>query len=68
MSNLLSANVDVGLKHSLSMGYHEDECTRIAFMHVLSNILRQGTRFTGLSGQRDSATTKIFTQVSGYFV
>ncbi|KAI8983424.1 hypothetical protein BDB01DRAFT_790689 [Pilobolus umbonatus] len=48
-SNLLSANVDAGLKYSFSMGYHEDTRTRSAFMEVLSNILNQGTEFDTLS-------------------
>ncbi|KAI5797697.1 hypothetical protein EDC01DRAFT_36289 [Geopyxis carbonaria] len=45
LSNLLSANVDVGLKFSLEIGYHESIETRTAFMHVLTNILTQGTEF-----------------------
>jgi neurofibromin 1 len=45
LSNLLSANVDVGLKFSLEIGYHESQETRTAFMHVLTNILTQGTEF-----------------------
>ncbi|CAH1760475.1 9376_t:CDS:10 [Entrophospora sp. SA101] len=49
LSNLLSANVDSGLKHSLSMGYHEDTKTKTAFMQVLTNILNQGTEFEGLA-------------------
>ncbi|POG62935.1 hypothetical protein GLOIN_2v1784706 [Rhizophagus irregularis DAOM 181602=DAOM 197198] len=49
LSNLLSANVDSGLKYSLSMGYHEDTKTRTAFMQVLTNILNQGTEFEGLA-------------------
>ncbi|KAI9317519.1 hypothetical protein BX666DRAFT_2026794 [Dichotomocladium elegans] len=49
MSNLLSANVDAGLKYSLAMGYHEDLRTRNAFMQVLTNILNQGTEFETLA-------------------
>ncbi|OAD65239.1 hypothetical protein PHYBLDRAFT_85899, partial [Phycomyces blakesleeanus NRRL 1555(-)] len=49
MSNLLSANIDAGLKYSLSMGYHEDVRTRTAFMQVLTNILNQGTEFETLA-------------------
>ncbi|KAI9283473.1 hypothetical protein BC943DRAFT_100701 [Umbelopsis sp. AD052] len=49
MSNLLSANVDAGLKYSLTMGYHEDTRTRAAFMQVLTNILKQGTEFDTLA-------------------
>jgi neurofibromin 1 len=48
LSNLLSANVDSGLKFSLTMGYHEDSKTRTAFMQVLTNILNQGAEFEGL--------------------
>ncbi|KAG0178831.1 Ras GTPase activating protein ira2 [Apophysomyces sp. BC1021] len=49
MSNLLSANVDAGLKYSLAMGYHEDTRTRTAFMQVLTNILTQGAEFDTLA-------------------
>ncbi|KAJ9061115.1 Ras GTPase activating protein ira2 [Entomophthora muscae] len=53
LSNLLSANIETGLKYSLSMGYHEDTKTRSAFMQVLTNILKQGTEFTSLSQTTD---------------
>ena len=49
LSNLLSANIDVGLKHSLSIGYHENVEIRTAFIKVLCNILVQGTEFNNLS-------------------
>lgn len=49
LSNLLSANIDVGLKHSLGIGYHEDIDIRTAFVKVLCNILIQGTDFNNLS-------------------
>ena len=49
LSNLLSANIDVGLKHSLGIGYHEDLDIRTAFVRVLCNILIQGTDFNNLS-------------------
>ncbi|TLS24731.1 hypothetical protein PpBr36_08009 [Pyricularia pennisetigena] len=49
LSNLLSANIDVGLKHSLSIGYHENVDIRTAFVKVLYNILVQGTEFSNLS-------------------
>jgi neurofibromin 1 len=48
LSNLLSANIDVGLKHSLGIGYHEDLDIRTAFVKVLCNILIQGTEFNNL--------------------
>ncbi|KAI7872193.1 hypothetical protein BDF14DRAFT_1757760 [Spinellus fusiger] len=49
MSNLLSANIDAGLKYSLAMGYHEDVRIRTAFMQILTNILNQGTEFETLA-------------------
>ncbi|KAI8064150.1 hypothetical protein BC940DRAFT_357286 [Gongronella butleri] len=49
LSNLLSANVDVGLKYSLTMGYHEDVQMVMAFMQVLTNILKQDTEFETLA-------------------
>jgi neurofibromin 1 len=49
LSNLLSANIDVGLKHSLGIGYHEDLEIRTAFVKVLCNVLAQGTEFNSLS-------------------
>ncbi|WRT69099.1 uncharacterized protein IL334_006083 [Kwoniella shivajii] len=58
LSNLLSSNVDVGLKHCLSLGYHEDPTLRTAFMQLITNTLQQGTRFSGLSTKRISSTTK----------
>lgn len=49
LSNLLSANIDVGLKHSLNIGYHENIEIRTAFVKVLYNILIQGTEFSSLT-------------------
>ncbi|KAG0187398.1 Ras GTPase activating protein ira2 [Apophysomyces sp. BC1034] len=49
LSNLLSANIDVGLKYSFSMGYNEDLRTRTAFTQVMTNILNQGAEFETLS-------------------
>lgn len=49
MSNLLSANIDSGLVHSLALGYHRDLQTRAAFMEVLTTILQQGTEFEMLA-------------------
>lgn len=61
LSNLLSANVDVGLRHCLALGYHEDSSIRTAFMQLITNILQQGTRFGGLTSKNSSAAPK------GYF-
>jgi neurofibromin 1 len=58
LSNLLSANIDVGLKHCLTLGYHEDPNLRTAFMQLLTNILQQGTRFNGLTAKHISSSPK----------
>lgn len=60
LSNLLSANIDVGLKHSLNIGYHESIAIRTAFIRVLYNILSQGTEFSHLS---DSAVTEKYDEL-----
>ncbi|KAM7222101.1 GTPase-activator protein for ras-like GTPase [Rhypophila decipiens] len=60
LSNLLSANIDVGLKHSLSIGYHENVEIRTAFVRVLYNILVQGTEFNNLS---DAAVNKKYDEL-----
>ncbi|CCU74400.1 ras GTPase activator [Blumeria hordei DH14] len=49
LSNLLSANIDIGLKYSLGIGYHENLGIRTAFVKVLCNLLIQGTEFNNLS-------------------
>ncbi|KAJ3130815.1 Neurofibromin 1 [Physocladia obscura] len=50
LSNLLAANIDIGLKYSLSLGYHDDPKTRASFMLVLTNLLETGgkAQFNGL--------------------
>ncbi|KAI1816647.1 GTPase [Poronia punctata] len=66
LSNLLSANIDVGLKHSLSIGYHENVEIRTAFVKVLYNILVQGTEFSTLSdkavNEKYNALLQLLTQ------
>jgi neurofibromin 1 len=42
LSNLLAANVDLGLHYFVTMGYHQDFDTRTAFLKVLTNILSEG--------------------------
>ncbi|XP_076037771.1 neurofibromin-like [Oratosquilla oratoria] len=49
MSNLLSANIDSGLMHSIGLGYHKDLQTRAAFIEVLTKILQVGTEFDTLA-------------------
>ncbi|GAB0132672.1 hypothetical protein EsDP_00001101 [Epichloe bromicola] len=60
LSNLLSANIDVGLKHSLNIGYHENVEIRAAFVRVLCNILTQGTEFSSLT---DSAVSDKYVEL-----
>lgn len=60
LSNLLSANIDVGLKHSLNIGYHENVEIRTAFVKVLHNILVQGAEFSNLS---DAAVTEKYDEL-----
>lgn len=60
LSNLLSANIDVGLKHSLSIGYHDNVEIRTAFVRVLYNILIQGTEFSNLT---DSAVSEKYEEL-----
>ncbi|KAJ3498532.1 hypothetical protein NLG97_g1046 [Lecanicillium saksenae] len=62
LSNLLSANIDVGLKHSLSHGYHDSVEVRTVFVKVLYNILTQGTEFSNLS---DSAVSERYEELLG---
>ncbi|PTB71434.1 ras GTPase-activating protein [Trichoderma longibrachiatum ATCC 18648] len=60
LSNLLSANIDVGLKHSINIGYHDNVEIRTAFVKVLYNILVQGTEFSNLT---DSAVSKKYEEL-----
>jgi len=60
LSNLLSANVDVGLQHCLALGYHDDTAIRTAFMQLLANILQQGARFGGLATKDGSSAPKVY--------
>ena len=72
LSNLLSANIDVGLKHSLSIGYHENPEIRTAFVRVLYNILLQGTEFNSLSdtavNEKYNELLEVSTQVYHHFM
>lgn len=49
MSNMLTANIDSGLTHAISLGYHEDLQTRASFIEVLTSILKQGAEFNSLA-------------------
>lgn len=63
LSNLLSANIDVGLKHSLNIGYHDNVEIRTAFVKVLYNILIQGTEFSNLTDSAVSEKYEEFLEV-----
>jgi neurofibromin 1 len=43
--------MDVGLKHCLTLGYHENPLLRSAFLQLTSSILRTATPFGGLDSQ-----------------
>lgn len=58
LSNLLSSNVDVGLKHCLAMGYHAKPEVRTAFMQVMSRALRNGAPIAGSSSSAGAASSK----------
>ena len=62
LSNLLSANIDVGLKQCLSLGYHEDSALRTAFMRLVSNILQRGAGFGRLATKRTSSVPRAYTE------
>lgn len=64
LSNLLSANIDVGLKHALEMGYHENVQVRTAFLRVLCNVLSQEAEFERLSDSAITEKYQLLIQVS----
>ncbi|KAG8886533.1 Ras GTPase activating protein ira2 [Tulasnella sp. 331] len=53
LTNLLSANMEAGLKHCLPMGYNEDLRTRRIFVHTFARVLQQGTNFVALKALDD---------------
>lgn len=48
LSNLLAANIDSGLQHSLPLAYKDDLRIRTVFMQIMTNVLRQGAQFDDL--------------------
>lgn len=46
MSNLLSANSEIGLTYALPLGYHKDDHVRLAFLQIFRNILSQDTKMS----------------------
>jgi neurofibromin 1 len=63
LSNLLATNLDAGLKHCLSLGYHEDPSMRTHFMRLLCAVLQRGARFSGLSARRLSTTPRPYLEL-----
>lgn len=53
LTNLLSANMEAGLKHCLPMGYNEDSRTRRIFVHAFARVLQQGTSFVAVKALDD---------------
>ncbi|PVG03445.1 hypothetical protein CPB86DRAFT_723065 [Serendipita vermifera] len=47
ISNMLSSNMDAGIRHCLSFGYHDDARMRAIFLLIFTRVLRQGARFDG---------------------
>lgn len=48
LSNLLAANIDHGLQHSLPLAYKDNLRIRTVFMQIMTNVLRQGAQFDDL--------------------
>jgi neurofibromin 1 len=66
LSNILGANIDVGLKYCLELGYHDDPALRTGFMRLMNTILQNGTRFGGLGAKRTMTGSQPFSElVSG---
>ncbi|KAG9027475.1 Ras GTPase activating protein ira2 [Tulasnella sp. JGI-2019a] len=53
LTNLLSANMEAGLKHCLPMGYNEDARIRRIFVHAFARVLQQGTSFVAVQALDD---------------
>jgi neurofibromin 1 len=58
LSNLLSSNVDVGLKHCMAMGYHAKAEIRTAFMQVMTRALRNGAPIAGTTSSAAANANK----------
>jgi len=63
LSNLLSANIDVGLKRCLALGYQENPTLRTAFMQILTNVLQQNARFGGLTAKNVTSVSKAYLEL-----
>lgn len=64
LANIVCANIDIGLKHCLALGYHRDPVLRVAFMQIISYALRHGARFgssaAAANAKRQSAKHRPF--------
>lgn len=65
LTNLLSANMEAGLKHYLPMGYNEDPRTRRIFVHVFTRVLQQGTSLVAVNSLDDSDRYSRLCEVGG---
>lgn len=45
LSRLISANLESGVKHSLSMAYDPDPRQRLIFSYVFARVMGQGAKF-----------------------
>ncbi len=54
LTNLLSANMEAGLRHCLPMGYHDDPRTRRIFVHMFARVLQQGTNLVAINTLEDN--------------
>lgn len=45
---MLMANMDIGLKHCLIYGYHDESRLRGTFLLIFTRVLRLGGRFDGV--------------------
>ena len=54
LTNLLSANMEAGLKHCLPMGYNDDPRTRRIFVHTFARVLQQGTSLVAINSIEDN--------------
>lgn len=49
--NMLNANLEIGMKHSLTLGYDSDPERRAVFCQVVARVLRSGAEFDNASSQ-----------------
>ncbi|KAG8905759.1 Ras GTPase activating protein ira2 [Tulasnella sp. 403] len=54
LTNLLSSNMEAGLKHCLPMGYNEDPRARRIFVHTFARVLQQETSLVAINSLEDN--------------